>query len=391
MVSIFPPLYGLTPVLNVPESNIIEIIEFGRSDSFKEKAEKLYNNYLDSIGIDSNNLLFLKKLKYRCTEINNIGDKKIDFTSELNKAINFLKEYLENPNTYFKNYVLKGRRLKKINKDLYLKHKLSSVSYTPFGTFNSRENKSFVKSSNLLYFDIDIDLNKIQKRHLIEYFLVEPYIKTVWSSFSGKGFGFTVKCNWNTEEEMKQSYYKLVEYFTLSLKNEYGISDRIFDTQVCSLSRMNFLSYGMIKNKENFKIYEYENYSQDLFNLLHDTYKKDSNKEIPNTFLTNDNIKQVKYDFSIKEKVYIENSDHSEFLEYVTKNLSFNGTDDFNSSIKGYVSKIFRYNIDEYVIKDFLFSKIPYTKKTENNFEKLWSCYTRYAGFQTVDPFIYKK
>jgi hypothetical protein len=42
----------------------------------------------------------------------------------------------------------------------------------------------------------------------------------------------------------------------------YGIDKKVFDTQVCSLSRLNFLSYGLIKNIDDFEIFDYKEYLQ---------------------------------------------------------------------------------------------------------------------------------
>ena len=390
MVSIFPPNYGLTSILNISDTAVVDIIKNGSSKELETKVAKLYNKYLDSIGIDTHKMSFYKNLEARCKQIYNEDKKIVDFDIELSKSISFMEDYLEHPDTYFKDYVQEGRRLKKINKILYTNKKMSFITYTPFGTFKTREARSFQSSSNNLYFDIDIDLNKEEKKKLVEFFLSDPYVKAAWFSFSGKGFGFTVKSDWSTEREMKHSYYKLLEYFTQVLKS-FGFSKRLFDTQVCSLNRMNVLSNGIICDKDSM-IFKCEEYSDDLFYLLSEHYKKGSKLNIPTRFLDESDVKKIEPK-NLVECTIDKNSEKDviNFLERITRNVSFEGSTDYNSAIKNYLSKVFRYDIPEENVTNFLFEKIPYTNRTERAFTSMWKCFSKYNSFQTSPLTIYRK
>ena len=91
-----------------------------------------------------------------------------------------------------------------------------------------------------------------------------------------------------------------------------------------------------------------------------------------------------------KAKMYItDSSKHEKFLSFVTNKLAFNGSEDFNHTIKSYVSRVFRFKVDESLIKQFLFQKIPKTDGAENNYDRLWSCFSNYNEFRTEDPFFY--
>lgn len=394
MVSIFPPKYALTPIFNVSISTIVEIIEKGYSDRFYNKAKKLLDKYNGSLGIDEEQIPFIKNIKRRCATINKLADpgKKVYYKDEIDKAISFLEEIVEKKENYFIDYVNIGRELKKTNKYAYIQHKTTSITYTPFGAFTDRENRSFKKSSGLLYFDVDMKMNSVEKKKMINFFLEDEYVKTAWVSFSGKGFGFLVESDWENEAQMKKNYYKLLEYFTIKLKLSYGINKRMFDTQVCSLSRMNFISNGLIKNKKKgeYKVFKTIDYSDELYNLLHLFYKKDSVKRIPNMFFTEDNVIKEKENFK-KEKIVVDSDEYKNFLESITRNMAFTGNDDYNGAIKSYVSKVFRYTIDEGVLEQFLFEKIPYNRGTSKNFRRLWKCYSGYSSFRTVEPYTYKK
>lgn len=394
MVSVYPPMYSLTPIFNVSENVILEIIEKGYSEDFYTKAKKLLEKYKNSLGIDEHKIPFVKLLKNRVSEVNKTKNKSIYFEDELAKVINFLEDIVLQKETYFIDYINKGRRLKKNNSPKYANHKIQSITYTPFGVFSSRENKDFLKSSNYLYFDIDVELTRSEKKKIIQFFIEDPYIKASWISFSGKGFGFIVKAKWSTETQMKKLYYKLLEYFHLKLKNGYGIDKRIFDTQVCSLSRMNVISYGLIKNKSVSKTFEVNDYSDGLYNILHNYYKKDSTKKLPNREFTEEDFDRVNKiyldNLKKKDKVLVKDSSkHEEFLENITKTLAFHGSDDFNNTIKNYVSKVFRYRVDENLIESFLFRKIPRTRGAENNYKRLWKCFSAYSDFRSVDPYFY--
>jgi hypothetical protein len=376
-------MYSLAPVFNISESAILEIIETGFSQSFYNKAYKLLDRYKASLGIDENSLHFIKVLKKRISESN----KKIYFDDELNKAISFLEDVVNKKESFFKDYIEKGRYLKSIKSKDYANYKIQSLSYTPFGVFNSRENKSFVKSSNLLYFDIDVFLTKAEKVKIIDFFINDPYIKASWLSFSGKGFGFIVKSNWKNEFELKRVYYKALEYFNLTLQKNYNITKRIFDTQVLSLSRMNIISYGLIKNKNNTEIFKYDKYSDQLYLLLHDYYKKASKKPLPNRSLTEKdaNLYKKLYANNLHTKI-LDPSKHKLFLDKITKRINFTGSEDYNGAIKNYISNVFRYKIDENLIEDFLFNKIPRTKGAEKNYKRLWQCFSAYPEFRNNDP-----
>jgi len=392
MVSVFPPMYGLTPIFNVSEKTIIEIIEKGYSKVFYNKVIKTLNRYNNSIGIDEDKLPFIRLMRKRVTEIAIQKNKKVYYEDELNKTLSFLEAVAVNKN-YFIKYVEEGRKLKSLKSSNYAKYKIQSITYTPFGTFKSRENKAFYKSSGVLYFDVDIPLIKKEKKAMVNFFLNDPYVRASWVSFSGKGFGFMVKSKWSNEIEMKKVYYKLLEYFNLTLQKNYNINKRVFDTQVCSLSRMNVISYGLINNKPNSLSFDFKEYSDGLFNMLHDYYKKDSRKKLPNRILTEeDYIKVTKlFDSNLKNigKKIISDDKHGDFLEKITKSISFSGSRDYNNAIKTYVGKIFRYRVGENLIEDFLFSKIPRTKGAENNYKRLWECFSSYTQFRTVDPYFY--
>jgi hypothetical protein len=387
MISIFPPFYGLTSLFNISEDVIFEIIEKGFSEIFYNKCKKLLDIYNDSKGIDENKLLIYKKLHKRCKDLYEKDLVNDNIDKEINKIIYFLNKIVNEKTDYFKNYVFEGRRLKKVDQEKYIQHKLSSACYMPFGVFENRENKSFIKSSNLLYFDIDVPLIREEKCKVIQTFIEDPYIKTSWFSFSGKGFGFIVKSKWNTENEMKKTYYRFIEYFTLILK-EKGIEKRILDTQVCSLNRINFISYGIIKNKVKFEYFPVSNDSDELYQKLFIFYNKNSKLNIPNRLLTEDDATKI-YN-NQENKILLEESNYLKFLNRITTNLSFNGSDDYNGAIKSYVAKIFRYNIDENLIKNFLFEKIPYNNKTEKCFDNMIKSFSRYIDYHTIDPYVYK-
>ena len=394
MISIFPPNYGLVPIFNISYSSIIEIIENGYSDSFNSKCEKLLNTYKDSKGIDEDDMPFIKRLKARCLSNNMVNDRKVIYENELSRTLYFLDDVLNNSKTYFSNYVKTGRKLKSIDKDLYIKHKLSSISYTPFGVFNTRESVSFLRSSNFLYFDIDFKLSRDNQKKLINFFIDDPYIKSSWLSFSGKGFAFIVESEWTTELQLKKCYYKLIEYFTQELI-KIGIRYRIFDTQVCNINRMNFISQNLIKDKTDNLKYKFEDYSDSLYSLLHDTYKNTSLKEIPDKLLTEDDAeiynKQFKsYTISDKERILITDEKMLySLLNKITKNLSFNGSTDYNTAIKEYINKVFIYQIDSNIIETFLFEKIPYSDKTVKTFEGMWNVYSKYSSFYSIEPLMY--
>ena len=379
MVSIFPPSYGLISIFNVSENSILDIIEFGYSKEFHDKIVELKTMYLDSKGIDELKVPFISRLKKRCKDLNEEeGYDRYNFDIELDKILTFFDIYLKNPESYFIEYVKTGRRLKKVGKQEYLDHKLACVSYTPFGVFNDRRNISFKKSSKQLYFDIDEDLTLTEKKKLIEFFLNDDYIKASWLSFSKKGFGFVIDAKWSTEKEMKKIYYKAIEYFTLRLQ-AIGFTKRLFDTQVCSLSRMNFISNGMIKRKTDYLEFRTTNYSDDLFNKLHETYQKNSKRKLPTRpFYESDVIKK-------QQSVFTQTSDESSFIKTITKNVSYFGSNDYYSAIKEFVSIVFRYNVCEKTVEDCLFENIPYNDKTNKMFLKMWKSYSNYSEFRTVE------
>jgi hypothetical protein len=394
MVSIFPPKYGLTPIFNVSESSILEIIETGYSETFYKKAKATLDKYNNSVGIDEHKIAFVRLLKKRVKQVKVAKNPYIDFEDELNKVLRFLEEVVEKKESYFKDYIEEGRRLKRNRSKKYAEHKIQGVTYTPFGVFSTRENKDFIKSSGHLYFDVDVPLNRSEKKKIIQFFLDDPYIKSSWISFSGKGFGFIVKAKWETEKQMKKVYYKLLEYFQLELKVKYGIDKRVFDTQVCSLSRMNVISYGIIKNKTNFKTFEIDEYSDGLFNILHNYYKKDSIKELPNRVFTEKDFSEqnkiLQESLKKRNKILIKDeNEHEKFLEAITRTLHFTGSDDFNHTIKTYVSKVFRYRVSEDLIENFLFRKIPRTNGAESNYKRLWQCFSSYSEFRSVDPYFF--
>lgn len=394
MVSVFPPMYGLTPVFNIPDSAIVEIIKTGYSEIFWLKAKKLLDKYNNSVGIDEHKLPFIKLLSKRVNEIKKTKDREIYFDDELIKVLNFLEDVVNQKEEYFLKHIKKGRELKSLKYKSYSSHKMKSITYTPFGVFKSRENKSFIKSSGSLFFDIDIKLNKKEIKKIVQFFLENKYIKASWVSFSGSGFGFTVKAKWSNEMEMKKVYYKLLEKFHFELINKYDLHKRVFDTQVCSLSRMNVISYGLISNNNSSKVFEINDYSDGLYNMLHTFYKKDSMRNLPNKILTEQDYIKAKtlFENNLKNKTkqFFDESKHDNFLEKVTKSMMFNGSDDYNGTIKNFVAKIFRYKVDEGLIEDFLFSKIPRTNGSESNYKRLWSCFSGYSSFRSVEPFYFK-
>ena len=389
MVSVFPPSYGLVAIFNISENSILEIIEHGYSESFHKKVKMLIERYDNSMGLDDDKIPFIRNLKKRCVQLNKEeGYEKYKYDLELEKILIFLKEYLASPKTYFTDYVNVGRKLRKKDKAAYRSHKLKCVSYTPFGSFLDRRNLSFRKPSGYLYFDIDEKLTASEKKKLITFFIEDQYVKASWLSFSKEGFGFIAKAAWSNEKEMKKIYYKLVEYFTLCLK-AVGINKRLLDTQVCSLSRMNFLSNGMIKNKTAFKEFRISDYSDELFSKIHDVYKKNSKKPIPDKPFTENDVRHLKNRFKDVNKVAIDEDLHLDFIKNITKNISFMGSDDYNSSIKDYISIIFRYDVDENIVEQHLFDNIPETQKTQKTFNRMWKSFSSYSAFKTVTPCSY--
>lgn len=394
MVSIFPPQYGLVPIFNISYNSIIEIIQKGYSDNFTSKCEKILNTYYDSKGIDEDEMPFIKRLKKRCIEYNKNNTRQVSYEEELNKAIIFLETVLKNKQTYFIDYVTKGRKLKKVDQDLYIKHKLSSISYTPFGVFDSREANSLIKSSHHLYFDIDEKFTREENKKIINFFITDPYIKASWLSFSGKGFAFIVESNWKTDIEMRKCYYKLLEYFTQELI-KIGIKRRVFDSQVCNINRMNFISYKLIKKSTTNKIFEFEDYSENLYYMLHERYKKNSTLHIPNRILTeedsNKDLRNKKLiDTNNREKIILRDEKAiGEFMKTITKNVCFSGSNDYNTAIKEFINKVFVFQIDEDVIESFLFDRIPYNIKTEKTFRTMWNNYAKFTTFQSVEPYMY--
>lgn len=394
MVSVFPPNFALTPIFNISEQEIINIIRDGQSEVFYNKCLKLLEVYKDSLGIDEESIPFIKLLKTRVSQVNAENGFKINFNEKLSDVIAFLESVIANRDAYFKNTVLKGREFKKrglVNE--YKIYKTKSISYTAFGTFLTRENKTFRKSSNLLYFDIDVALSDSENSKILEFLKTNPYIRASWYSFSGIGYGFFVKSNWTTEAEFKKVYYKVLESLSQYLKKELGFTKRVFDTQVCSLSRMNIISNGLISENKNSTLFEYEDYSDGLYSLLFTYYKKDSVKMIPNRTLTELDFQKA---FNIKAKLNkskvsksVDSGDYVNFLKTVTRHLNFEGSDDYNSAIKSFASKVFRYSIEDGIIENFLFSKIPYTVKSEKTYRLIWRKYSTYSDFKSIEPKSY--
>lgn len=387
MVSVFPPNYGLVSLFNVSYNTILDIIEHGHSDAFFNKCENLLNSYNDSIGIDEDEIPFVKRLNNRIKSYNKANNSNLQLKDELENYMLYLNNILKNKSDYFSSYVTKGRLLKKQNNDKYKNHKNSSISYTPFGVFANRELNSFNRSSKHLYFDIDLKMDLNQKRSIVRLFLEDEYIKASWLSFSGNGFAFIVESDWVTEIQMKKVYFKAIEYFTQKLI-KFGFNVRVFDTQVCSLNRMNYISQNLINRKQTYKVFNFEDYSDGLYRQIHEYYKSNSTLKLPKRFITEDDV--VVYEKTNIGIEITEKEDYIKFLNKVTKNLDFRGSDDYNTAIKEFINKIFVFQIDEDIIKDFLFDKIPLNDKTSKKYDSLINSYSRFSSYNTVSPSLYK-
>ena len=154
-------------------------------------------------------------------EFLSIKDSSVHSSIELTEILNRIKS--DELNHKKINYI---RSLKECDTTEYkfMKSRLPIVCFN-FTFNNFKRNENIIKSTGLIYLDIDKEYNieKLDKTKVYSY----------WKSVGGKGWGILVKCNNVTLENFKETYLNVVK--ELNIEDVYDIGARKA-TQPCFIS-----------------------------------------------------------------------------------------------------------------------------------------------------------
>jgi hypothetical protein len=164
----------------------------------------------------------------------------------------------------------KARKIKKDAPSKYKEFKKTLPAVSWAGVFSKRKKDSIMEFSDLIYFDID-NCRSDDKLKVTD----NPFVAAAWTSLSGDGLGFIVRCNNLNKDTFVPTYNKLA----LEFEKKKLTIDRLSD-----VSRLNILSHDEnIYINEEYNVFEaispteeipkFRNVTIDLYSDIEDLIK----------------------------------------------------------------------------------------------------------------------
>ena len=159
-------------------------------------------------------------------KMKNYADTNINESSQIDEQE--IYQLIKTGGSY-RDLVIQARQSHKGDK-IYEKNKRQVPAILWHGIFSNYKNtQNLLNLTNFLHCDIDgIGMTEDTRTHLSIF----PFIRAIWKSFGGNGWGFTVQCDNLTKDNIKLIYNSLGSLINLSL-----------DVNNCKITQANALSY----------------------------------------------------------------------------------------------------------------------------------------------------